>query len=259
MVSKKIGKWISAEKYKEYLSAYREAMKKIPESESLQIKTSYGTVQTYCWENNNANQKFPILLLPGKSSGTPMWYANLPDLYQNRTVYAFDALGDAGLSEQDRPINNSFDQAKWIDETIEKLNLSKVHVMGHSFGGWLSANYASLFPQKIASLILIEPVFTFQMIKLVIILKSIPYNMRFLPKKWRQGLLREISGSQDIDTSDPVAKMIDDGANYYISNLPSPKLITRKQMQSWKFPLYVAFSDNSGVHNSSKALREAEI
>jgi hypothetical protein len=60
------------------------------------------------------------------------------------------------------------------------------------------------------------------MIKLIIILKSIPYNMRFLPKKWRQGLLKEISGSETIDTTDPVAKMIDDGANYYSSQLPMP-------------------------------------
>ena len=47
--------------------------------------------------------------------------------------------------------------------------------------------------------------------------------MRFLPKKWRQGLLKEISGSQTIDTTDPVVKMIDIGANHYFSKLPVPK------------------------------------
>lgn len=130
--------------------------------------------------------------------------------------------------------------------------------MGHSFGGWLSANYASFYPQKVASLILIEPVFTFQMIKFSLILKSIPYNLRFLPKKWRQGILKEISGSKKIDTSDPVAKMIDDGANYYISKLPAPQMITVQQMHKWKFPVYVAFADNSGMHNSSKAIEVAE-
>ena len=206
-----IGKWISLEKQQEYADAYEKAMRTMPKSESLRIRTSFGTVQVYCWEKDSAKNKIPILLLPGKSSGTPMWYRNLPDFYENRTVYAFDALGDAGLSDQNHPIQNRFDQATWIAETIEELKLSRVHITGHSFGGWLSANFASYYPHKLASLVLIEPVFTFQMIKLAVILKSIPYNMRFLPKKWRQGLLKEISGSKTIDTSDPVAKMIDAG------------------------------------------------
>jgi pimeloyl-ACP methyl ester carboxylesterase len=96
------------------------------------------------------------------------------------------------------------------------------------------------------------------MIKLIIILKSIPYNMRFLPKKWRQGLLKEISGSETIDTTDPVAKMIDDGANYYSSQLPMPTMISKQQMQKWEFPVYVAFADNSGVHDPVKAIEVAE-
>lgn len=253
-----IGKWSSAEKQQEYVEAYKIALQTMPEAESIRIKTSYGTVQGYCWKNKQANNKIPILLFPGKASGVPMWYANIPDFYKNRTVYAFDALGDVGLSEQEDPIKNSSDQAKWIDEMIENLHLTKAHIIGHSFGGWLSANYASLYPEKVASLILIEPVFTFQMIKLIIVLKSIPYNMRFSPKKWRQGLLKQISGSETIDTTDPVAKMIDEGANYFFSNLPNPKMISKQQMQEWEFPVYVAFADNSGVHDSVKAVKVAE-
>lgn len=256
-----IGKWRSLEKQQKYANAYKDALQKMPRAEAFKIKTSFGQVQVYCWKNDNKNKhkgQHPILLLPGKSSGTPMWYANISDFYKDRTVYAFDALGDAGLSEQSSPIQNNFDQAKWINETVEKLSLSKSHIVGHSFGGWLAANYASSFSKKVASLILIEPVFTFQMIKFIILLKSIPYNMRFLPKKWRQGLLKEISGSPNIDTSDPVARMIDHGANYYLSKLPAPKMVTEEQLKKWDFPVYVAFADNSGVHDSFKAIEVAK-
>ena len=31
-------------------------------------------------------------------------------------------------------------------------------------------------------------------------------------------------------------------------------MITKQQMQEWEFPVYVAFADNSGVHNSVKAI-----
>lgn len=253
-----VGKWTSLEKRERYVEAYRGAMMRLPKAEWLRIKTSFGTVQAYCWESSTAGHKTPILLLPGKASGTPMWYANLSDFCQNRTVYALDALGDAGLSEQEQVIRNNLDQARWIAETLESLGLSQVHVIGHSFGGWLSANFASFYPHKVASLILLEPVFTFQMIKLSIILRSIPYNMRFLPKRWRRGLLKEISGSSVIDTTDPVVRMIDEGANSYVSGLPAPKMITTQQMHQWRFPVYAAFADNSTVHDSRKAMTVAE-
>jgi len=109
-----IGKWSSAEKQQEYVETYKKALQTMPEAESIRIKTSFGTVQGYCWNNKQAKNKSPILLFPGKASGTPMWYANITDLYKNRTVYAFDALGDVGLSEQESPIKNSSDQAKFL-------------------------------------------------------------------------------------------------------------------------------------------------
>lgn len=70
--------------------------------------------------------------------------------------------------------------------------------------------------------------------------------------------MKAISGSQTIDTSDPVAKMIDDGASYYISQLPGPDMISQDQMRNWNFPLYVAFADKSGVHDSLKAAKTAK-
>lgn len=252
-----IGKWNSAQSQREYEIAYKEAMQKMPRTEAWQIETSFGVVQVYCWKNDDSKQKTPILLLPGKSSGTPMWSENLPDFYKNRTVYGIDILGDAGLSIQTKTIKNSADQAKWIEELLSKLDLHKIHLLGHSFGGWLAANYASNYPERIASLILIEPVFTFQTLKLVVILKSIPYSLKFLPKKWRQGFLKMVSGSDSIDTSDPVAKMIDVGSNYK-SKLPTPVMITKKQLQSWNFPVYAALADRSAMHNSLKAIEVAK-
>lgn len=252
-----IGKWNSAQSQREYEIAYKEAMQKMPRTEAWQIETSFGVVQVYCWKNDGSKQKTPILLLPGKSSGTPMWSENLPDFYKNRTVYGIDILGDAGLSIQTKTIKNSADQAKWIEELLSKLDLHKIHLLGHSFGGWLAANYASNYPERIASLILIEPVFTFQTLKLVVILKSIPYSLKFLPKKWRQGFLKMVSGSDSIDTSDPVAKMIDVGSNFK-SKLPTPVMITKKQLQSWNFPVYAALADRSAMHNSLKAIEVAK-
>lgn len=165
----KLGYWTSDVDRLEYEKAYGEALLTMPIAKSVLIETSFGTIQTYCWQNKNTEFKKPILLLPGRSSGTPMWSTNIHDLVKDRTVYAFDALGDAGLSIQKKEIKDSLDQSLWINETVEKLGLSKVHIIGHSFGGWLAANYATQYPEKVFTLSLLEPVFTFRYIKLKLI------------------------------------------------------------------------------------------
>ena len=104
----------------------------------------------------------PVVLLPGRTSGVPMWASNLPDLAAARTTYALDALGDAGLSVQIRPISDGADQADWLDQVLAQLPVRSVHLLGHSFGGWLAANYAVRHPERVQTLTLLDPVFVFQ-------------------------------------------------------------------------------------------------
>jgi pimeloyl-ACP methyl ester carboxylesterase len=91
-----------------------------------------------------------------------MWASNLPDLAATRTTYALDALGDAGLSVQNRAISDAADQADWLDQALAQLPVRNVHLLGHSFGGWLAANYAVRHPERVQTLSLLDPVFVFQ-------------------------------------------------------------------------------------------------
>lgn len=255
-----IGRWVSLQGQQEYNYAYNLAMKSMPEPTYVyNVPTSFGTVRVYKWGSEDKTDICkPIVLLPGRSSGVPMWYLNINDFVNSRIVYAFDALGDAGMSVQTSPIKNSEEQSLWINEVLTELGLTKIHAVGHSFGGWLVANYASMFPERIESISLIEPVFTFQSIKPMIIIKSIPYNLKFLPKSWRQGLIKEIASTDNIDHLDPVARMIDAGTTNYIMKLPIPKQITKEQMQNWTFPVFLALAGKSPLHDSIKAIQVAK-
>jgi pimeloyl-ACP methyl ester carboxylesterase len=42
-------------------------------------------------------------------------------------------------------------------EFLDTLGLDKVHLVGHSFGGWIAAEFASFFPERLHSLQLIAP------------------------------------------------------------------------------------------------------
>ncbi len=256
--SKQMGHWRSPEGQQAYQKSYAQAMKQLPTpSTALDIPTDFGTVRVYEWVAEQTGSTTPILLIPGYTSGVPMWQSNLSDLMTRHRLYALDALGDCGMSVQTVILKNGADQAVWLNQVITYLNVTKIHLVGHSFGGWSAANYASRYPQKIASLSLLEPVFVFQGLSLRIILKTIPAALPFLPKRWRDDVLSDIGGVTEIDLNDPVARMITEGSEYYERKIPVPEQITSEQLQGWRMPVYVAMAANSSLHNSTKAVEVA--
>ena len=60
-----------------YLRAYDTAMAELPRpSVEKDVPTSLGTVRAYEWTGSLADRE-PVVLLPGRSSGVPMWGENL--------------------------------------------------------------------------------------------------------------------------------------------------------------------------------------
>lgn len=254
-----LGYWRSPTGQNAYEKSYAEAMKQLPTpSKTLDISTDYGTVRVYEWATKQTSSATPIVLVPGYTSGVPMWESNLSDLMTKHPVYALDALGDCGMSVQTAAIKSAADQAAWLDQVIAHLGVEAIHLVGHSFGGWSAANYASRYPDKIASLSLLEPVFVFQRLSVWIILKSIPAAIPFLPKKWRDNLIKDIGGVTDINLDDPIARMIVEGSEYYERKIPYPEQITPKHLQKWKMPVYVAMAADSSLHDSAKAVAVAQ-
>ena len=149
----------------EYDGYYRRPMEDMPTPSSVQdVPTDFGTVRVYIWNAGNEAADLdssPVVLLPGRSSGVPMWSANVPILMRSRQVIAFDALGDAGLSVQSAPLTSMEDQASWIDQVVSAVAPRGAHLVGHSFSGATATAYARLHPHRVRSLTLLEPVFTF--------------------------------------------------------------------------------------------------
>jgi hypothetical protein len=94
---------------------------------TLELETTFGRVRMYEFGAASADRTaISIILLPGRTSGVPMWASNLPDLVAARRTYALDALGDAGLSVQSRPISDAADQADWLDQVLAHLPVRSV-------------------------------------------------------------------------------------------------------------------------------------
>lgn len=219
----------SPEAHDRYRVAYDRAMRDLPRPDAvLDVRTTYGVVRVYRWDGPDPVAR-PLVLLPGRASGTPMWADNLPGLRALRTVYALDLLGEPGESVQQRPIVDHEDQARWLDETLAALPTDRVHLLGHSIGGWTAMNLALRRPGRLASVSVLDPVQTFAPLPLATVLRSIPASVSWLPRSWRDGFSSYTAGGAPVREV-PVADMIEAGMQTY--RLATPRR-PRSPSSSW--------------------------
>ena len=257
-----VGGWRSPAAQRRYEAAYDEAMATLPAPDlARDVPTRFGTVRVYGF--NLASRAAPVLLLPGRNAGAPMWRDAVAALAAQRPVYALDMLGDSGRSRQTAALRDAADQAAWLDEVLGGLKLARVHLVGHSFGGWLAANYAARYPARLASLSLVEPVYVFADIDWQVILLSVPMALPGLPESWReraqQLFLERVGGKADpTANTDPLARMVTAAGDGYGLAQPLPKRITDDQLRALAMPLFVALGGRSGVHDGRALAAKAQ-
>lgn len=258
-----IGHFRTPEARQAYADAYTEALDRLPApTETHDVETSFGTVRAYAWIAEGEPDAAPVVLLPGRSAAAPMWGDNLPHYVEHRTVYAFDTLGDTGLSEQTIPLADIADAAQWVDEAMVGLDIERAHLVGHSQGGGLAAAVAVRYPDRLASLTLIEPILTLGTLPLSVVFASIPVSLPFLPESWREAALNTIGGveAEEVDPDDPLARMINVGAEGYSSSgLPNPVQLTDAELKSLPMPVYVAIASDSSLAGGQAAADRAAL
>lgn len=232
-----VGHWKDVAARERYAAAYREVMSALPApSRTLDVPTSFGTARVLAWDATTGGD--PVVLVPGHSSGAPMWSENLPSWIGKRTVYALDPIGDAGFSVQGVPLRAPEDQAAWIGQVLDALSVQRAHVVGHSFGGATAAQVAVSLPDRVASLTLLEPVF---------VLKPLPASTFFwatllmlpVPQAWQDRALAEIGGTsvEEVRRRTPMSVMINEAAKGYSASLPTPRLLSDDQWRGLDMPV----------------------
>lgn len=255
-----IGQFRSAADQDAYVDAYHRALSEMPPpTRTLNLETSFGMVRAYEWEGPDTSTP-PVLLLPGRGSGVPMWSENLPELQKYRTVYAFDAIGDAGLSTQSAPITSDADQAEWINDALNELEVERAHVVGHSFGSTLAVALALHFPERVATLSLLEPAFVLGWPPISTLFWSIPASLGFLPQGWRNAAVARVAGEdlRNMNPKDPVTQMITLGGTNYSVELPTPRPLSDTQLGQLTMPVYVALAETSPITNGAAAIPQAQ-
>lgn len=252
-----VGRFDSPTGRAEYASAYDEAMATLPPPDrALDVRTSYGVVRVCEWLPTDParTQEPPIVLMPGRASGMPMWGENLPHLVGEHRILAFDLLGDAGMSVQSVPMATIDDATTWLHELLTEVAPEGVHLVGHSFGGGYAAQYALAHPEHVRTLSLIEPVFTLAAPPAGMMAWAVLASLPGLPQSIRDRALAEIDGSGEaLDDTDPTTRMIRAGTEHYRASLPQPAVMDADELASLSMPVYIALADHRSLAGGEAA------
>lgn len=248
-----VGYFTSSGAHDRFLTSYRAAMAEMPAPDrTLDIRTGYGVVRVYHFAGGGAPGAAPLLLLPGRASASPVWADNMPSLLRLRDVYTVDLLGEPGMSVQQRPITTDTDHAQWLHEVLLALPEPEIHLFGLSFGGWTAMNLALHRPQKVAGLILLDPILTFANLSPAVILRSIPVSVRWAPRSWRDDFASWTANGAPVSDV-PVAEMIEQGLQAYAMKLSAPTRPTGDSLARLDVPTLVLMAGKSRMHDSIAA------
>lgn len=139
----------------EVLRRYKDILSAWPvENKQYHVDTRFGS--TFVIESGSA-AKPPLILIHGSAVNSFAWAGDVATFSQSHRVFAVDIIGEAGLSDPNRPAYQSGHYAEWLAELFDKLGLEKTSLVGISLGGWMALSFATTYPEKVEKLSLICP------------------------------------------------------------------------------------------------------
>ena len=248
----------SEEAKSHYLALYDGLAARWPvPSESWDVTTSYG--QTHVRVSGNPAAP-PLILLPGAGSNSLMWAPNVEELSRHFRVYAVDNVYDFGRSVYTRRIKDAAGFVEWLEELFDGLKLDRpLHLMGISYGGWISGEYLLRHPERLRKVVLLAPAATI-----------VPFEPEFLGRAllciiphraFIRGLIDWLA--QDAMEKDEVTRRLVEEwvelsyqglTSFKIKQLPPPAVFSRSQWGSIEVPTLFVVGENERIYSSQRAI-----
>lgn len=160
-----------------FLAAYDAAMLRWPPGTGVTDLTSeFGTTRVYSCGPAGAP---PVVLLAAYGATCAEWNPLAHDLAADHRVHAVDVPGDPGRSVADgAAIGSSADLRRWLTSVLSGLGLDAAHLVGHSYGAWISLDLALGEPERVSGLTLLDPTMCFAPMLKGYIFRATPVMLR---------------------------------------------------------------------------------
>jgi len=122
----------------------------------------------------------PLLLLHGLGDHAVVWSSLGNYLSQDYHIVAPDMRGhgDSSKPETNYSVEYSFERAiADLEALMDSLGWSSAHVLGHSWTGKLIAIWARMNPERLRSLILVDPIFIWRIPNIFKLTLPVLYNI----------------------------------------------------------------------------------
>jgi pimeloyl-ACP methyl ester carboxylesterase len=223
------------------------------ESESRYIETSYG--KTFVRISGPENTP-PLALIHGMSGNSLYWGKNIEVLSKGFRTYAVDTIDDYGLSICTTKMKDSNDYAKWLDDLFTGLGLDdNINLMGHSYGGWLTSQYALRFQERLSKIVLVAPACTVLQLRLQFYIRQVLVLLpfRYFTESffsWADSTAKEYPDFQEgVDLFEISMKC-------YIPkySIVRPTVLNDEELKSFKCPVLFLFGEKDKIYSPLKAI-----
>ena len=113
-----------------------------------------------CGNGDSPASATPLVMVHGIGGAIPAFHKNYHHLARDRCVYGIDLPG-FGLSERvefpDDPDGCERQMVDMIEQWRTVMKFDKIILLGHSFGGYVSAAYALQHHEHVQHLVLLDP------------------------------------------------------------------------------------------------------
>lgn len=243
-----IGKFKSPEDRAAYAELYDAAMRQgPPPDKQLDIETTFGTTRVYRYGHVD---KRPIVLLPGLAGTAACWATLVADLSREHPVYTVDTMGEPGMSTQTAPLRDHADRARWLDETLCDLELTDVHLVGGSTGGFYALQQAIHAPTRLSSVTLVDGTTVTAGFAPTVLGLGLLATVVNRDPLWRR-FLTSSAGADVLNW--PEVRLILAGIKHFRARLPPQVRPRADVVAAVELPMLALFAGRSTVHNATRA------
>lgn len=230
------------------------------DSDSVYVDTAFGKTFVRICGPESAS---PLVLLHGAATNSLMWSDCIRAFSEKYTTYAVDTIDDYGLSVNSKLLVSADEYTEWLDELFSGLHLgNNINLMGLSYGGWLSGQYALRHQDRLNKVVLLSPAGIVQPIRIQFYVRSVismlPFrNCRMNLLSW---VLADLRRQDESFFEETVASQMQLAQECFKSSQlrANPGILSDQELQNLKLPVLFLTGANEKIYSPYKAMERLE-